>query len=373
MSDYIENLVIRTAGVGKGILVQPRLPSRYEALPPTPDLAGRASPSAQAANVSEGAEPHAAAKISPLSMPFPDSAGRTAGMSAPQELPFPPPEETEPQSFRSFRRRVIPEAKVNKRAEVRLTGSPPSEADRAAKKDDLQRDAILPPLDRDAPAVPAFPGADGSTERQSTFLSVTATPEERGPRPMDLTELPLPERSGLSEPAEPESERMAESHPCEVSRPDQAKVRESGNQSRIKPDPGAPNAYPSLAVMARRWKASFEEAAVQSTGGRFEVGQGEKNGLPESGRIFPVPSPRPSLRAQGPVLRFSPPAGSRQGDADEAAPSATGGEQPPVVRVSIGRVEVRAIMPAAPAEKAASPKPRMSLDEYLRQQNEAKR
>ncbi len=46
-----------------------------------------------------------------------------------------------------------------------------------------------------------------------------------------------------------------------------------------------------------------------------------------------------------------------------AAPS-----EPPVVRVTIGRVDVRAVLPPAPAERTAPRRaPRMTLDEYLRQ------
>jgi hypothetical protein len=41
----------------------------------------------------------------------------------------------------------------------------------------------------------------------------------------------------------------------------------------------------------------------------------------------------------------------------------------PTIRVSIGRVEVRAVTPPAPSRKPTRPAPRMSLDEYLRSQN----
>jgi hypothetical protein len=45
------------------------------------------------------------------------------------------------------------------------------------------------------------------------------------------------------------------------------------------------------------------------------------------------------------------------------------------VHISIGRIEVRAVTP--PAQPAArtppAPRPKLSLDEYLRQRNEGKR
>lgn len=46
---------------------------------------------------------------------------------------------------------------------------------------------------------------------------------------------------------------------------------------------------------------------------------------------------------------------------------------PPNIRVTIGRVEVRAIMPPepkAPPAKPSRPGPALSLDDYLKQRNE---
>ncbi|HET6976759.1 MAG TPA: hypothetical protein VFI24_10580 [Pyrinomonadaceae bacterium] len=49
--------------------------------------------------------------------------------------------------------------------------------------------------------------------------------------------------------------------------------------------------------------------------------------------------------------------------------------QPTPIRISIGRVDVRAIMPAGPAKAAAParPKPGLSLESYLKQREEGKR
>jgi hypothetical protein len=49
-----------------------------------------------------------------------------------------------------------------------------------------------------------------------------------------------------------------------------------------------------------------------------------------------------------------------------AGPSAA--DEPPVVRVTIGRVDVRAVLPAAQPERARPKRPpRLTLDEYLRE------
>jgi len=49
--------------------------------------------------------------------------------------------------------------------------------------------------------------------------------------------------------------------------------------------------------------------------------------------------------------------------------------QPPTVHIRIGRIEVRAVTqpPQSPARTPASPRPKLTLDEYLRQRNEGKR
>lgn len=61
------------------------------------------------------------------------------------------------------------------------------------------------------------------------------------------------------------------------------------------------------------------------------------------------------------VLPLSPPAPERVAARPPAA------DEPPVVRVTIGRVDVRAVLPAAPAERARPKRPpRLTLDEYLR-------
>jgi hypothetical protein len=48
----------------------------------------------------------------------------------------------------------------------------------------------------------------------------------------------------------------------------------------------------------------------------------------------------------------------------------------PTIRISIGRIEVRAIMPSVesmPRTKSSPPAPRLTLEDYLKQRNEGKR
>ena len=49
-------------------------------------------------------------------------------------------------------------------------------------------------------------------------------------------------------------------------------------------------------------------------------------------------------------------------------------KSPPVIRVTIGRIEVRAVHPPAPASKPAKPRlPKLSLEEYLRKRQRGSR
>jgi hypothetical protein len=41
----------------------------------------------------------------------------------------------------------------------------------------------------------------------------------------------------------------------------------------------------------------------------------------------------------------------------------------PTIRVTIGRVELRAVMPQQPTRPAVAPSPKVSLDDYLRSRN----
>ncbi|WP_199746994.1 hypothetical protein, partial [Corallococcus sp. AB049A] len=79
---------------------------------------------------------------------------------------------------------------------------------------------------------------------------------------------------------------------------------------------------------------------------------------PERGAEFPAAARVPSFPVQAER------GGSAHGvQALESAPA-------PVVQVTIGRIEVRAVTPPAPARPApARTSPSLSLDEYLRRRN----
>lgn len=92
---------------------------------------------------------------------------------------------------------------------------------------------------------------------------------------------------------------------------------------------------------------------------------GEGTAAAETGRMASSPArsdgmlPRRAPHRDRPLPRVAEEAGSTQ--AGEAAP--------PAIRISIGRIDVRAIVPQpAPVKAAPPPAPKVSLDDYLRKQ-----
>jgi hypothetical protein len=126
---------------------------------------------------------------------------------------------------------------------------------------------------------------------------------------------------------------------------------------------------------AARVRAVPEAARVRAA--RGEAGVRAARGteppllLPER-RVVPEPSLAGEARAAAP----SPTSGTAEGPSVEG--SRRLGRKPgagPTVRVTIGRVEVRALFPApeAPQPTPPPPDPRLTLDEYLKQRREGAR
>jgi hypothetical protein len=82
-------------------------------------------------------------------------------------------------------------------------------------------------------------------------------------------------------------------------------------------------------------------------------------------RVPVMPSPLVPPKADSPAMPPSAPAEARPADRDDS----------PVVKVTIGRVEVRAVAPPAPVRerRAAPARPRMSLEEYLERRHGGRR
>jgi hypothetical protein len=81
-------------------------------------------------------------------------------------------------------------------------------------------------------------------------------------------------------------------------------------------------------------------------------------------RVVPIEAPRPREK-RSESRAIAPPIAARPAQRPAVEP------EPPVIHVSIGRIEVRAVAPAAPTPQRPRPplEPRLSLDEYLRRRD----
>jgi hypothetical protein len=121
---------------------------------------------------------------------------------------------------------------------------------------------------------------------------------------------------------------------------------------------------------------SFAEAApVAATP---PIGEVPRRPLDES---IPVPAPVAAAVLPPVAIPEAPAAPGTAGPTPVAVPAAAraeddgpllGRREPPapVVRVTIGRIEVRAVAPPAPAPRAKPPGPRLTLESYLRARSE---
>jgi hypothetical protein len=140
------------------------------------------------------------------------------------------------------------------------------------------------------------------------------------------------------------------------------------NQAPVVPAPPAPRDRPSDDVApptssAPREAGSSAEMVAPLTGrSRFTT--------PPAGPFLVVPHPRVDASVGGPSRELGPPtepAVARPHPTFEVSPAPAG--PAPTVRVTIGRIEVRAVPPPAPPEPRPAPRsaePALSLDDYLK-------
>ena len=158
-------------------------------------------------------------------------------------------------------------------------------------------------------------------------------------------------RAPADEPGSPRNERNSEG--------EESSPRGDGRSSRLIPA-SAPT------PVARRSSSERDSATGLSSEDSFtrDLSSGHESEAFETGA---PPAPRrndaASLTPSTPRRAESPSRPSQHGGAADAVAGH-------VVRVTIGRIEVRAVTPPAPpAEAPAPPAPQLSLDEYLRQHN----
>lgn len=98
------------------------------------------------------------------------------------------------------------------------------------------------------------------------------------------------------------------------------------------------------------------------------IGTGQLASFEPAESVERVQSQSPSLIAV--AARVAPPTRP----ADKTAPEAPSNAEPPAIRVTIGRVDVKAIMPQTPAPRPATARPHsLSLADYLKQREGGRR
>jgi hypothetical protein len=134
----------------------------------------------------------------------------------------------------------------------------------------------------------------------------------------------------------------------------------SANPSRT------PSMWPEEPVAASGWSAARQGSSVPPR----DV-EAEELLLP----LSPVEVVSMRRDARAAVTPADEPDPTRSAERGQAAAAATP-PPPPTIEITIGRVEVRAVHPPAPVARpqpAASTAPRLSLEEYLRNQNGGRR
>ena len=194
------------------------------------------------------------------------------------------------------------------------------------------REERLAPASEHAPRSDGEPAAPSPSAKEST----TASPRRRTEPPHDV----VVERESPAEPGSPPpAVEFAVSEREVLARAESPvpTLRPQDDQSGERPSPEPPRRR-TVVVRERQHPPQSEPAARERRRDRVPTGPDEVR-LPSPPALQPPPVPA------------------------QAAPT-----EPPVVRVTIGRVEVRAVLPPAPPERATPRRaPRMTLDEYLRQ------
>ncbi len=201
---------------------------------------------------------------------------------------------------------------------------------------DPRRSAVTPRAEPGSPDVQA-PEPRTDADRAGHSGGVTArTRVARGPRSGESTSpAPTPHEEAPELP--PIAALLARSHAARVESPEPAAI-----EPAIRPGDHAAMGEPRAAEPTRERHPSTASSAARR----------------------PTPDP-PLLVAPGtpPVPAASRADALRVGEPTKSGMA--GEEQGPVIEITIGRVEVRAVTPPSPKPKAAPTRPRVSLEEYL--------
>ena len=138
------------------------------------------------------------------------------------------------------------------------------------------------------------------------------------------------------------------------------------DKSSLPPEIVAPDPEPEKLLVSPKMIAAGSTVLVRRPQARDRPALLVKNGAVKKESVAPPPAKR--LRSATPVTTEL-----RNLERGSVMPNKSS-EQPPIVRVTIGRIDVRATTPAAPSRKSpARSEPKLTLDAYLKSRREGTR
>jgi len=179
----------------------------------------------------------------------------------------------------------------------------------------------------------------------------------------------------------PASQHGTEATP-RIRRAEETSARESATETRLPftapaPGPAQQTDVSPASLIATSLPASSQssEAPVRPASAKTQPISNAEHAASTVGPLWPNTSA--TTPEQSPLTTVQSPLQSQllQALSPSLTANVSASQQPLPIRISIGRVDVRAIMPAGPAKAAVSarPKPALSLESYLKQREEGKR
>ena len=225
----------------------------------------------------------------------------------------------------------------------------------------LPRSSAAPREDRDAPARAAVLDPTSTptafrrrNERGDERLPAPAVARPQSAASSTVPSLPAPVVPGATAVSRP-------APPARASGDRPASTREAAPEGAA--DAPAPERERVTLLDRDAWRSTSERLSLLER--RRAEGERPASPLPIQAQAPPKPGETADARMSAPVtsaIRL-------------ATDPAVVREPPPVIRITIGRVDVRAIMPSPPVErpKSAPPRSALSLDDYLKRRGEGGR
>jgi len=179
-------------------------------------------------------------------------------------------------------------------------------------------------------------------------------------------EAPSPAWSDHQPKVEKGSSSLASVNEQARARKNEPKVLRESDKSSLSRESMAADPEPEQLLVSPTMVPADSKSVVRRPQARDRAALSVKNGFVERESVAALTAKRPGSPTPATTTR-------RNFERTLAAPNESS-EQPPIVRVTIGRIDVRATAPAAPSRKAPTrSEPKLTLDAYLKSRKESTR